>query len=319
MNLLFLIFSMQNKKKIKKISAEKAVLASLLVDISDFIINSIVALMSGSVVMTSQALQGLAGLVSSGLLVLGVKRSKLPRNRKHPYGYGKESYFWTFISTLFTFTVTAVVAFYLGWQRFFHPQPIHNLFLAYVVLIISIFTNGYAMSLSFKRLLRKKNVNKIWSILTQGALIETKTSFVLNLTGVLASILGIISLFLYQLTGDSRYDGLGAMLIAVILGILNIYLTKRAKDLLVGRSTSIETENEIKKIVESFSGVKKVIDLRTLHIGPESLMINIEINLYDKYTTADAIELLIDDIEEKIKKKVPHAHSIQIELETPTI
>lgn len=309
---------MKKKKKIKIVSAEKAVLVSFLVDISDIIINLAVALMSGSVVMISQALQGMAGLVSSGLLLLGVKRSKLPRNRRHPYGYGRESYFWTFLSTLFTFTITAIVSFYLGFQRFLNPQPIQSLGLAYFVLVISVFTNGYAASLSAKRLLRKKNISKIWDVFTKGALIETKTSLVLDFTGVLASTLGIITLLLYQFTGDARYDGLGAMMIAVILGVLDIYLIKRAKDLLVGRSASIETEDKIRDAVNSFPRVKQVIDLRTLHIGPESLMINIEVNLFDKLTT-DEIELLIDDIEERIKKKVPRAKSIQIELETPVV
>lgn len=305
-------------KEKKTVSAEKAVVVSFIVDVSDVIINLIVAVMSGSVVMISQAMQGFADLVSSGLLILGVKRAKLPSDKIHPYGHGRELYFWTFLSTLFTFTITALVSFYLGFKRFMDPQEIQNLNLAYVVLTISIFTNGYAMSLSLKRLLRKKPLDKIWSVFTHGSLIETKASLVLDFTGVLASFLGIITLLLYQFTGNARYDGLGAMLIAVILGILDIYLIKRAKDLLVGRSASPESENKIIIAVKSFKEVEAILDLRTLHIGPEKLMINIEVNLIDNLNT-DKIEMLIDRIEEKIKVKVPAAANIQIELETPEI
>lgn len=305
-------------KKKKIVSAEKAVVVSFIVDISDVIINLIVAIMTGSVVMISQAMQGFADLVSSGLLILGVKRSKIPRDKIHPYGHGRELYFWTFLSTLFTFTITAIVSFYLGLKRFIEPQAIQNLNLAYVVLIISIFTNGYAMSLSLKRLLRKKTIDKIWSVFTHGALIETKASLVLDFTGVLASLLGIITLLLYQFTGNARFDGLGAMLIAVVLGILDIYLIKRAKDLLVGRSASPETENNIMITIKSFKEVEYVIDLRTLHIGPEKIMINVEVNFIDDLNT-DEIEILIDRIEEKIKAEVPSAANIQIELESPKI
>ena len=305
-------------KEKKIVSAEKAVVASFIVDVSDVIINLIVAILSGSVVMISQAMQGFAGLVSSGLLVLGVKRAKLPSDKTHPYGHGRELYFWTFLSTLFTFTITAIVSFYLGFKRFMDPQDIQHLNLAYTVLTISIFTNGYAMSLSLKRLLRKKPIDKIWSVFTHGALIETKASLVLNFTGVLASFLGIITLLLYQFTGNARYDGLGAMLIAVILGILDIYLIKRAKDLLVGRSASPGTENKIMMAVKSFKEVEDIIDLRTLHIGPEKLMINIEVNFIDNLST-DEIEILIDRIEENIKVSVPSATNIQIALETPEI
>ena len=305
-------------KEKKIVSAEKAVVASFIVDVSEVIINLIVAIMTGSVVMISQAMQGFAGLVSSGLLILGVKRAKLPSDKTHPYGHGRELYFWTFLSTLFTFTITAIVSFYLGLRRFIDPQTIQHLNFAYTVLTISIFTNGYAMSLSLTRLLRKKPLDKIWSVFTHGALIETKASLVLNFTGVLASFLGIITLLLYQFTGNARFDGLGAMLIAVILGILDIYLIKRAKDLLVGRSASPETENKIMVAVESFKEVEGVLDLRTLHIGPEKLMINIEVNFIDNLST-DEIEILIDRIEEKIKAEVPSATNIQIELETPEI
>jgi cation diffusion facilitator family transporter len=305
-------------KEKKIVSAEKAVVVSFLVDVSDVIINLIVAVMSGSVVMISQALQGFADLVSSGLLILGVKRAKLPSDRTHPYGHGRELYFWTFLSTLFTFTITALVSFYLGYKRFLNPQQIQNLGLAYTVLTVSIFTNGYAMSLSLKRLLRKKPIDKIWSVFTHGALIETKASLVLDFTGVLASMLGIITLLLYQITGDARYDGLGAMLIAFILGILDIYLIKRAKDLLVGRSANLEIENKIMIATKSFTEVEEILGLRTLHIGPEKLMINLEVNLIDNLNTNE-IEALIDKIEEKIKAKVPSASNIQIELETPKI
>ncbi|MBT3356541.1 cation diffusion facilitator family transporter [bacterium] len=309
---------MGKTKKVKIVSAEKAVVVSFLVDISDVVINLIVAVMSGSVVMISQVLQGFADLVSSGLLILGVKRAKLPRDKRHPYGHGRELYFWTFLSTLFTFTITAVVSFYLGLQRFINPQPISQLFWAYLVLSISVFTNGYATWLSLRRLLRKKHLSKLWSVFTHGALIETKTSLVLDLTGVMASILGIITLLLYQITGDARWDGLGAMLIAVILGLLDIYLIKRAKELLVGRSASTGTERRIKNAIKSFSEVEEVLDLRTLHIGPEKLMVNVEVDLVDQLTT-DEIEILIDRIEEKIKKRVPSAANIQIELETSKV
>lgn len=309
---------MVKDKKQKVVSAEKAVVVSFLVDISDVLINFVVAIMSGSVVMISQALQGFADLVSSGLLILGVRRAKLPSDRKHPYGYGRELYFWTFLSTLFTFGITAVLSFYLGYKRFLDPQPINNIVIAYIILIISVFTNGYAMSLSLRRLLRKRHISKVWSIFTHGALIETKTSLVLDFTGVLASILGIISLLIYQFTGNAMYDGLGAMLIALILGVLDVYLIKVAKELLVGQSASIEIEKNIVDAAKTFPKVEKVLDLRTLHIGPEKIMVNMEVNLSDQLTT-DEIEILIDKIESEIKNKVPTASSIQVELETPEV
>ncbi|MBU0569508.1 cation diffusion facilitator family transporter [Patescibacteria group bacterium] len=307
---------MQDKKI--HISSEKVVTVSFFVDISDVLINLLVAIVSGSVVMFSQALEGGAGLLASGLLIFGIKKSKKPSDRKHPFGYGREIYFWTFLSALVTFTITAGVSFYLGLERFLDPQPIHNVNLVIVVLLISILTNGYAMSLSFRRLLGKKVYKNIINIFLHSAFIATKTAFVLDLMGTLASLLGLISISLYKISGNQKLDGLGAMLIGITLAILAIYILKSAKDLLVGQSASPETEDKIKSTVEALSEVKKVISLRTLQIGAEILLVDIEVNLQDNLTT-DKIEILIDRIQADIVRQVPEAKEVRVELETPEV
>jgi len=307
---------MQNKNIY--ISSEKVVKVSFLVDITDVILNVLIAIISGSVVMFSQALQGSADLIASGLLVLGVKKSKRLPNRKHPFGYGREIYFWTFVSALITFTITAGVSFYIGLDRFLNPKEIHSVNLAIIVLFISILTNGYAMSLSFRRLLGKNVYKNILNIFLHSAFIATKTSFVLDLMGTLASILGLVSLVLYKISGNQKLDGLGAMFIGITLAILAIYILKSAKDLLVGQSAPSQTEDKIKATVEALSEVNKVIDLRTLHIGTGTLLVDIEVNLQNDLTT-DEIEILIDKIQSDIKKQVPEATEVRIELETPEV
>ncbi|MFH1648877.1 MAG: cation transporter, partial [Patescibacteria group bacterium] len=111
-------------KKHQKITSERVVLTSFIVDILDVVIGITVTILSGSVVMVSQALEGLADLLATGLLLLGVKRSKRPSTRKHPFGYGRELYFWTFLAALLTFIITAGASFYLGLKRFLHPEPV---------------------------------------------------------------------------------------------------------------------------------------------------------------------------------------------------
>lgn len=300
----------------RKITSEKVVVTSFLVDISDIIINLFVAAVSGSIVMLSQALEGAADLLASAFLVLGVKRARRPSDKKHPYGYGRELYFWTFLAALATFSITACASFYLGLRRFINPEPVKNLPLTYAALLIAIATNGYSMSLSLRRLVGKRPMQKIWSIFFHSALIETKTTFVLDLMGTIASVLGLIALLVYGLSGDLRFDGLGAMAIGVTLAVLAIFIIKGAKDLLLGQSAPHEVEEKIEETTLSFDHVKQILDLRTLQIGPERLLVNMEVNLSDRLTTNE-IELLIDKIEKAIKKQVPSAASIQIELETP--
>ncbi len=306
------------KDKKISITSEKVVTVSFFVDIGDVLINLLVAIVSGSVVMFSQALQGGADLLASGLLILGVKKSKRLPSRKHPFGYGREIYFWTFLSALTTFTITAGLSFYLGLKRFLNPQPLHHVNLAIIVLFISILTNGYSMSLSSRRLLNKKVYKNIFKIFFHSAFIATKTTFVLDLMGTFASILGLISILLYKITGNQRLDGLGAMFIGATLAVLAIFILKSAKDLLVGQSASPKIKEKIKSTVKNFVEVKKVIDLRTLQIGTGTLLVDIEVNLQDGLTT-DKIEILIDKIQVKIKKQVPQVKEVRVELETPEV
>lgn len=306
------------KDEKKYITSEKVVTISFIVDISDLLVSLLVAIVTGSVVMLSQTLQGGADLLSSSLLMFGVRRSNRLSDRKHPFGYGREVYFWTFLSALTTFTITAGLSFYLGIHRFLNPQPIHNVNLAILALFVSILTNGYAMSLSFRRLLGKKGYKNILQIFLHSAFIATKTSFVLDLMGTVASILGLISILLYKFTGNTRLDAFGAMLIGATLAVFAVFILKSAKDLLVGQSASSETEEKIKSAVEVLAEVKKVIALKTLQIGIKTLLVDIEVNLQDDLTT-DEIEILIDRIQADIIKQVPEATEVKIGLETPKV
>jgi cation diffusion facilitator family transporter len=305
-------------EKKTNISPERVVLVSFLVNITDISVNLFFALITGSVVMATQTLQGGADLIASGLLVFGVQKSKKRADKKHPYGYGREIYFWTFLSALITFVVTAGFSFYLGFQRFLDPEPISNVNFVIMVLIITTFSNGYSMSLSYRRLLGKEVHRKIFKIFLHSAFITSKTSFMIDLMGTLASILGLISIILYKLTGYLRFDGLGAMLIGLTTSILAIFVLKSAKDLLVGQSATPEIEEKIKSLIETFDKEVEVIDLRTLHMGTGNLLVDAEVSLKDDFT-GEEIEKLIDKIKKRINDEIPEAKEITLELETPEV
>lgn len=301
-----------------KITSTRVVTTSFLVSITDIAINTVVTIFTGSVVVLSQALQGTADLISAGFLIIGVRSSKRKADQNHPFGYGREVYFWTFLSALVTFTITAGASFYFGLNRLINPQPIENVGLAFITLSIGLATNGYSMSLSLRRLLGKAHFTKILSVLVNSSLLATKKAFILDLMGTTAPILGITALLLYKITGDMRFDGIGAMIIGISMGGLSLFILKSTKDLLVGQSAKPEVEFKITKAAESFHNVIKVLEIKTLLIGPKKILVNMEINLADKLTT-DEIENLIDKIEKEIRTNVPEAVSIHIELETPDV
>ncbi|HVZ67311.1 MAG TPA: cation diffusion facilitator family transporter [Patescibacteria group bacterium] len=303
--------------KTKLPSIHKVIWTSFIVDVSDIVLSLIVAILSGSVVMLSQVFEGVADFVASGALVLGAMRAETPADKKFPFGYGKEIYFWSFISAVVIICVTATFSIHFGWERYIHPKQIKDINLAYAILVFTTFTNLYAFYLSYKRLKGKSHTKKILNAFLRSSLIETKTTFVLDFAGTLASILGFLALVTYQLTGDHRYDGLGAISVGIILAILGALLIISIRDLLIGKSASPETLKQIRDISLTIPEVREVMDVKSMHIGSERLLINMDVSMKNNLTTSE-IAGLIDDLKKKIKKEIPTVKHVQIELELPS-
>ena len=298
---------------VMEIPAKKVIFTSFAVDILDIILSVIATVLSGSMVMASQILRGTVDLSASGFLAVGIHRSQKSPDREHPFGYGRELYFWAMLSSLVILGFTSTTSLYFGWRRFLNPEPISDLSLAYLSLVIGAVTNGYAFSLSFRRLKRHWDAKDIWAIFFRSSLVETKTTFILDLMGTLASIFGLAALIIYGITGDGRYDGLGAMVIGLLLGFFSLVLLVAVKDLLVGRGASPEMERQIFQASGTVSGVKKVLSVNTLYMGPEKLLVHVDVQIKNDLST-QKIEEIIFAIKDNVKYWVKRASEIKVEI-----
>ena len=306
---------MGSKKVSKGISSRRVIVTSFFVDFLDVLSSFVVTVLSGSVIMLSQLLEGMADLISSGFLLIGLFKSSRKEDKIHPFGYGREIYFWTLISALVMFGITSTLSIYFGWQRFAHPQPIFHLPLAFAILGVTLFTNGYGFALSFRRLLRNKSAFEIIRVFFRSSLVEIKTTFILDLMGTLASLLGLLALIFYKITGDLRYDGLGAILIGLVLAFFAYLLILGIRDLMIGKSASLEIEEKIREVALSVDEVREVLDLKTLHLGSEKLLVNLDVHMQKELKT-QKLEKLIEKIKLNIQKEVPSVKYLQVELET---
>lgn len=299
-----------------KISAKRTVLTSLAVDILDIVLNFIVAIITGSMVMIAETLQGFADIVMDLFLIIGLKLGKKEGDKKHSFGHGKEIYFWVLLASLVMIFLTAGFTLYFGIRRFILPEIIERVFLAYIVLSIGLISNAYAFSVSFRRVLNKKDPKRILSVFKNSDLIASKTTFVADLIGTGASFFGLIALILYGITGDLRFDALGAIVIGLILLALSFMLLKNAKEFLIGKSVSEKLKEDMKKAALEIKEVKEVLEMKTMYIGLEKVLVNIDVHLEDGLDT-DTVEKVIDKIQYKIKKRVPKVVNVQVEVETP--
>lgn len=300
----------------KQIQDTKVVGTSFVVSISDVTINAIVAAITGSVVMLSQALQGLSDLLTTGLLYRGVKVSKRKRDAKHHFGYGRELFFWVIIAGVFMFFGTGMLSAYFGFQQFLNPQPLDDISLAIVVLFISLVANAYAFSLSVRRLKRSVSGKSWLRHVRKSSMVETKSTFLIDFLGTLAAVVGLIALTLFTLTGNAQFDGLGGMTIGVLMMIGSTLIIIDVKGLIVGRAVSREVAQKINIAALGIEHVERVLDLRTTYIGSAKILVIIEVHLDDRLTT-DEIEAISDKIKSAIQRDVPQTAIVQVEVETP--
>lgn len=299
-----------------KPSAKRVIITSTIVDVIDVTMNATVAIITGSVVMLAETLQGVADLLIDIFLIVGYKRSHKPPDTKHPFGYGRELYFWTLLASIAMFTLTGGFSIYFGWHQLINPQPIEAIWIAFIVLTISLFTNIYSCALGAKRLLNGRSIKRIFYAFNHSAYIETKTTFTADLIGTVAAIIGIFSLAIYQFSGYGFFDGLGGMLIGITISGFSILLVSSIKSLLIGQTVPPHIKRQIKQAALEINQVNQVLDLTTVIIGSDKILVNLEVHAKQHLTTKQ-LEKVIDDIKANVVKKVPITHHIQVELETP--
>ena len=301
----------------KRISDLKVVATSALVSVSDVVLNVTVALLTGSAVMLSQALQGLSDLVTGGILLLGVRRSKRQTDSRFQFGYGREVFFWVLIAGIIMFAGTGGLSLYFGYRHIAHPEPIENIWVAFLMLVVGFTTNCYAFQLSVRRLRQRgKGTASTWKRIIASSIIETKATFIIDFLGTLAAFLGFVALALYLLTGNEWFDGLGSIVIGLTMMTGSALLMKDVRDLIVGKAVDDETSRLIRATAQAVDGVNDVLDLRTMYLGSDRLLVILEVHIRDGEDT-DRIEQITDNVKAAVRERVPMVEHIQVEAETP--
>jgi cation diffusion facilitator family transporter len=299
----------------KKYSDYNVVGTSLVVSVSDVVLNLIVGLFTGSTVIIAQSLQGLSDLITASILFIGVKRSNKIADKKHPLGYGREIFFWVLIASVLMFMGTGLYTSYMGIKQIINPGEITNIGIGYVMLTFGLLTNYYAFQKSNVRLRGRKRKN-IWIIFRSSPLIETKATFIVDFLGTVSAVFGLFAITAYLLTGNVQFDGAGSVLVGSTMMIAAIVLVLDVRDLIVGKSVPDDINRKIRNTTLKHKEVEEILDLRTLYLGSEKIMVLLEVHLNENMNT-NGIEHLLDNIRLSIKKEIPEAYHLQIEVETP--
>ncbi len=288
-----------------------AVTANIAIAISKFT----AAIFTGSSTMLSEGIHSLVDTGNGILLLFGIKKSKKPADDEHPFGYGNEVYFWSFVVAVLIFALGGGVALYEGIEHIIHPREITDVIWNYVVLISAIVFEGTSLYIALKEFNKTRGDASFFKALTDTKDTSTAAVVIEDSAAVSGLTIALLTLIIGQITGIVYFDGIGSVLIGLLLLGVSTFFAIECKSLLIGEGLS---KKEIQKITdilyedEDVTAYKKPL---TLFFGPDEVLVNLNVNFKDDLVS-DEIEKIVDRLEGKIKKEIPAVNRIFIEAET---
>ena len=292
----------------------KALAANLGIAIAKFV----AAFLSRSAAMLSEAVHSLADSGNQIFLLLGMRRSQREEDAKHEFGYGSERYFWAFIVAVSLFTIGATFSMYEGVHKVLHPGgTVGSRTVAYVVLGVSIALELFSLSAAlaeFRHIKAGRSLRQTIDEARDAVVIVVLFEDVAALIGLFAALGG---LGLTQLTGNQVWDGVGSIIVGVTLFAVAYFVARKTKQLLIGQSVTAPQRARMIAIIEGTPGVRRLVHMRTMHLGPEEVLVGMKIVVDDVAQVKDTTQL-VDEVEARLRRELPILKRIYVELGAPT-
>lgn len=290
----------------------RAIVAALAANLGIAVTKFVAFLLTGSSSMLAEAVHSVADSSNQGLLLIGGRRARRAASPAHPFGYGRERYIYAFIVSIVLFTLGGVFALYEAWHKWSEPHPIESWhWVPVVVLVAAIIMEGF----SFRTAVVESNHvrgDQSWvSFVRNAKAPELPVVLLEDLGALIGLVLALFGVGMTLTTGDGRWDAAGTAAIGVLLVVIAVVLALETRSLLLGESASKEHIAAIEAALLG-EGVLSVIHMRTLHVGPENLLVAAKIEVVPTETAADVADA-IDEAEARIRAAVPIATLIYLE------
>lgn len=295
-------------------SSNKAIYGAILANTAIAVCKFIAAFFTGSSAMFSEGIHSLVDTGNGFLLLVGIRRSKKPADDIHPFGYGNEVFFWSFVVALLIFAIGGGFSIREGIKHLQHPQSLNNFGWNYLVLTLAMLFEGAALRVALRQFNTTRGSKPFFRALKDSKDSATLAVVIEDTAALLGLAIAFLSVFLGQLTGWEYFDGIGSILIGILLVTVSLFFAVECKALLIGEGLLPENVDKIISILEE---EKRVLSFRrplTLYFGPNQVLVNLDVNFADDLT-ADEIEATIDSLEVRIKAALPRVNRIYIEAE----
>ncbi|MGI8755497.1 MAG: cation diffusion facilitator family transporter [Acidimicrobiales bacterium] len=289
-----------------------AVIAALLANLAVAAAKFVGFLVTGSSSMLAESVHSSADSGNQGLLLLGGRRARRSADHDHPFGYGRERYFWGFVVALVLFTLGSLFAIYEGLHKIEHPERIESPQWALGILGFALVTETLSFRKATSEAARLKGKASYWQFIRRAKSPELPVVLLEDFAALLGLVFAAAGVIAATVTEDGIWDGYGTLAIGILLGIVAVILVIEMKSLLIGESASRKDMEAIRGAVEVDPDVVQVIHLRAEHIGPEELLVGVKVEFLPEMTVVE-VASSINRVERSIRAGVPAARVIYVE------
>jgi cation diffusion facilitator family transporter len=290
----------------------KAIIAALLANMGIAVAKFVGYLVTGSSSMLAEAVHSVADTSNQGLLLLGGKRAKRAATPEHPFGYGRDRYFYAFVVALLLFSLGAIFATYEGIHKLENPEPLTSPLVAVTILVVAIALESYSFRTAIHESRPLKGDASWWRFIRQSKSPELPVVLLEDFGALVGLVLALLGVGLSVLTDNPVFDALGTIAIGLLLGVIAIVLIVEMKSLLIGEGAAQPVLRRITDAITDGNPVRRVIHIRTQYLGPDELLVAAKIAL-DPCVSSEDVARGIDAAEGRVRSAVPEARLIYLE------
>ena len=293
--------------------SRKVVYAGLLSNVGITIVKLVVAIFSGSSAMLAEFFHSAADTGNSLLLLYGMHRSHRPADRGHPFGHGKELYFWSFVVAVSMFSVGGVLSIWEGVSHIRGAEPINKPFWSYMVLGFSALFSVASLIVAVREANRRKGDASLMEYIRTSKDPTVFTVMLEDISDVAGQVIALVAIFLSVELHNPVYDGIGSIAIGVVILAVSYVLSDESRKLLVGETAPTAHVQRMKQLMQADYAVERVGDLLTMQLGPDDVLLNVEIE-FRRQSCIEDLEQTIDRLETRIQKEFPHVKHLFVEV-----
>ncbi len=289
----------------------RAIVAAFLANLGIAVSKFFAFAVTGSASMLAEAIHSIADTGNQGLLFLGGRRSRKAPTQEHPFGFGTERYFWAFIVALVLFTLGSLFALSEGIQKLVNPKSLDSPAVAFAVLGVALVLEGASLRTAHHEADPTRRGRTWWAFIRTTKSPELPVVLLEDSGALVGLVFAVIGISLAELTGNPRWDAMGSIGIGLLLGVIAVVLAIEMKSLLIGEAVGPRVEARIRDAIGDGPEVTHIIHLRTLHLGPDDVLVATKLEF--ACDTIPALAQAIDTVEARVRAAAPVARLIFIE------